>query len=61
MIINFMTLSQKNQIVWEHSSTRVYKKIEFFIFKINIFLVFMNRFDALISKIIFKNYKNILF
>jgi hypothetical protein len=56
-----MTLSQKNQIVWEHSSTRVSKKIEFFIFKINIFLVFMNRFDALISKIIFKNYKNILF
>jgi hypothetical protein len=56
-----MTLSQKNQIVWEHNSTRVSKNFKFFIFKINIFLVFMNRFDALISKIIFKKYKNILF
>ena len=34
--------------------TRNFKNFEFFFLRINFFLVFLNYFDALISKIIFK-------
>jgi hypothetical protein len=39
--------------VWKRGPTCISKKNEFFLLKINIFLVFLDRFDALISKIIF--------
>jgi uncharacterized membrane protein YhdT len=44
--------------VWERGPTRVPKHFEIcFLLKINIFLVFLDRFDAQISKIIFKKIK----
>ena len=39
--------------VWARGPTRVPKKMSFFCFKINIFLVFFDYFDVLISKIFF--------
>jgi hypothetical protein len=39
--------------VWECSVTGVSKNFDFFLFKINFFII-LNRFDTLISKIIFK-------
>ena len=45
--------------VWKRGPTCISKKNEFFLLKINIFLVFLDRFDALISKIIFFKIKKI--
>jgi hypothetical protein len=46
-----------HESVWNRRPARVFKKFNFFLLKINFFYV-LDRFDALISKIVFKNKKH---